>query len=105
MTPSPAATPWASTAPNGDDCGEFPAVITIERMYVAAIARPVAWLETKNAPDLRFRRSGAFFLGVSDGTRTRDSQDHNLVLYQLNYTHHRIRSRPGPLAPAVQILS
>lgn len=26
--------------------------------------------------------------GVSDGTRTRDSQDHNLVLYQLNYTHH-----------------
>ncbi len=27
--------------------------------------------------------------GVSDGTRTRDSQDHNLVLYQLNYTHHR----------------
>ena len=25
--------------------------------------------------------------GVSDETRTRDSQDHNLVLYQLNYTH------------------
>lgn len=29
--------------------------------------------------------------GVSDGTRTRDFQDHNLVLYQLNYTHHRRR--------------
>ena len=29
--------------------------------------------------------------GVSDGTRTRDSQDHNLVLYQLNYAHHRRR--------------
>ena len=29
-----------------------------------------------------------FSIGVSDGTRTRDSQDHNLVLYQLNYTHH-----------------
>jgi hypothetical protein len=29
-----------------------------------------------------------FSFGVSDGTRTRDSQDHNLVLYQLNYTHH-----------------
>ena len=28
------------------------------------------------------------FDGVSDGTRTRDTQDHNLVLYQLNYTHH-----------------
>jgi hypothetical protein len=30
-----------------------------------------------------------FYLGVSDGARTRDFQDHNLVLYQLNYTHHR----------------
>lgn len=28
-------------------------------------------------------------LRVDDGTRTRDSQDHNLVLYQLNYAHHR----------------
>lgn len=27
-------------------------------------------------------------LGVADGTRTRDTQDHNLVLYQLNYSHH-----------------
>lgn len=25
---------------------------------------------------------------MSDGTRTRDIQDHNLTLYQLNYTHH-----------------
>ena len=31
-------------------------------------------------------------LGVADGTRTRDSQDHNLVLYQLNYSHHRRRA-------------
>lgn len=30
-----------------------------------------------------------FYLGVADGTRTRDTQDHNLVLYQLNYSHHR----------------
>jgi hypothetical protein len=30
--------------------------------------------------------------GVSDGTRTRDIQDHNLVLYQLNYTHHDRRT-------------
>ncbi len=28
-------------------------------------------------------------LGVADGARTRDTQDHNLVLYQLNYSHHR----------------
>ena len=34
------------------------------------------------------RLRGPFSFGVSDGTRTRDSQDHNLVLYQLNYTHH-----------------
>ena len=32
-------------------------------------------------------------LGVADGTRTRDSQDHNLVLYQLNYSHHRRTER------------
>ena len=29
-------------------------------------------------------------IGVADGTRTRDSQDHNLVLYQLNYSHHAV---------------
>ena len=28
--------------------------------------------------------------GVSDETRTRDTQSHNLVLYQLNYTHHMV---------------
>jgi hypothetical protein len=27
------------------------------------------------------------FCGVSDGVRTRGHQDHNLVLYQLSYTH------------------
>lgn len=27
--------------------------------------------------------------GVADGTRTRDVLDHNQVLYQLNYSHHR----------------
>ena len=27
--------------------------------------------------------------GVSNGTRTRDILDHNQVLYQLSYTHHR----------------
>ena len=28
------------------------------------------------------------FLGVNDGTRTRDILDHNQVLYQLSYAHH-----------------
>lgn len=31
--------------------------------------------------------TGPLISGVDDGTRTRDSQNHNLVLYQLNYTH------------------
>ena len=31
---------------------------------------------------------GSLTCWVADGTRTRDSQDHNLVLYQLNYSHH-----------------
>ena len=26
--------------------------------------------------------------GVPDGARTRDKQNHNLLLYQLNYGHH-----------------
>ena len=32
-------------------------------------------------------------VGASDGTRTRDIQDHNLALYQLSYTRHTRRSR------------
>lgn len=30
--------------------------------------------------------------GVDDGTRTHDKQNHNLLLYQLNYAHHDLRS-------------
>ena len=45
---------------------------------------------------------------VSDGTRTRDFLDHNQVLYQLSYTHHRAAGhsrrrvqhyRAGPASP------
>src|SRR5271156_3116930 len=47
--------------------------------------------------------TGPLTFGVSDGTRTRDIQDHNLTLYQLNYTHHccpppRRRTAPSILA-------
>jgi hypothetical protein len=28
-------------------------------------------------------------LGVSDGDRTRDNRNHNPVLYQLSYAHHK----------------
>ena len=31
--------------------------------------------------------------GVDDGTRTRDTRNHNPMLYQLNYTHHRRTTR------------
>lgn len=34
-------------------------------------------------------RFGSCYFGVADGARTRDIQNHNLVLYQLNYSHHR----------------
>ena len=41
----------------------------------------------------RSGRSGPSALslyGVDDGTRTRDTRNHNPMLYQLNYIHHRI---------------
>ena len=31
--------------------------------------------------------------GVDDGTRTRDTRNHNPMLYQLNYIHHRRTKR------------
>jgi hypothetical protein len=53
----------------------------------AGSSRPSsATVETREA--LVSRLTGAFLRGVSDGARTRDTQDHNLVLYQLSYTHH-----------------
>ena len=48
------------------------------------------WLVLK-AKD-RSGRSGPSALrayGVGDGTRTRDTRNHNPMLYQLNYIHHR----------------
>ena len=36
------------------------------------------------------RRTCVGAVGVADGTRTRDVLDHNQVLYQLNYSHHRV---------------
>ena len=37
-------------------------------------------------------------LGVSDGTRTRDIQNHNLELYQLSYAHHSIEEQRAPIS-------
>ncbi len=44
--------------------------------------------EKEHRPTRIFAGEAVFLPRVADGTRTRDSQDHNLVLYQLNYSHH-----------------
>ncbi len=76
-----------------------------DRVAIAEQLRDMCGLSTLPEPKrgVRDRRGGdemrktpclsrGFSFGVSDGTRTRDSQDHNLVLYQLNYTHHARRN-------------
>jgi hypothetical protein len=35
------------------------------------------------------------YLGVADGARTHDNQNHNLGLYQLSYSHHRREKYSG----------
>ena len=39
-------------------------------------------------PERTLRPSALRAYGVGDGTRTRDTRNHNPMLYQLNYTHH-----------------
>ena len=46
------------------------------------------WLKAKG-PE-RTLRPFRLHYGVDDGTRTRDTRNHNPMLYQLNYTHHII---------------
>lgn len=55
-------------------------------------------VDTRKRPASRGDRPSSY--GVSDGTRTRDTQDHNLVLYQLNYTHHVCISRTVSGSPS-----
>jgi hypothetical protein len=55
-------------------------------------AAAIRWLDNPVTQEFRealvSRLTRASPRGVSDGARTRDTQDHNLVLYQLSYTHH-----------------
>ena len=47
--------------------------------------------QLRHAPTLSMKTYeylSALFYGVSDGARTRDPQNHNLMLYQLSYAHH-----------------
>lgn len=39
-------------------------------------------------PERTLRPFRLEFYGVDDGTRTRDTRNHNPMLYQLNYIHH-----------------
>ena len=48
----------------------------------------------KSRHEQRFSHHSSFIIHrflerVTDGTRTRDVQDHNLALCQLSYSHHR----------------
>ena len=52
--------------------------------WAGRLEHPVGAMESGQRQHLTLPASP----GVADGTRTRDSQDHNLVLYQLNYSHH-----------------
>ena len=42
----------------------------------------------KRGPERTLRPFRLEVYGVDDGTRTRDTRNHNPMLYQLNYIHH-----------------
>lgn len=42
--------------------------------------------------------------GVDDGARTRDSQNHNLELYQLSYIHRNSLNLPHPALPHIRAI-
>ena len=50
---------------------------------------PSGWFQS-NGPERTLRPFCLEIYGVGDGTRTRDTRNHNPMLYQLNYTHHRL---------------
>ena len=54
----------------------------------------LSWSDVRRALELRPRTAS---LGVADGTRTRDSRDHNPGLYQLSYGHRARCSVAGVL--------
>ncbi len=77
----------------------FLGLILIGRSLGREIAAADRNAESRKRPTY-VRAGGALSLGVADGTRTRDSQDHNLVLYQLNYSHQRRRAN-GTSGPSI----
>ena len=49
----------------------------------------IAGISKTEGPERTRSGPSALTYGVGDGTRTRNTWNHNPVLYQLNYTHHR----------------
>jgi integrase len=63
-----------------------------QRLQTAIAVQQVTGLEVaprdRAAPSKKpKRRNRSGLLGVADGTRTHDDQNHNLGLYQLSYSH------------------
>ena len=48
---------------------------------------PSGWFQS-NGQERTLRPFCLEIYGVGDGTRTRDTRNHNPMLYQLNYIHH-----------------
>ena len=61
------------------------------------LATPQHSWSIAKGPERTLRPFRHSFYGVGDGTRTRDTRNHNPMLYQLNYTHHRNHDK-GKLA-------
>ena len=53
------------------------------------LATPQHSWSIAKGPERTLRPFRHTFYGVDDGTRTRDTRNHNPMLYQLNYIHHR----------------
>ena len=67
------------------------------------LAPKASALPTAPRPDIIFISVSGYQIisrgiGVSDGTRTRDIQNHNLTLYHLSYAHH-FRGMQPSVAP------
>ena len=77
------------------------------RVLAVGIGVPGVLLRSVATPPSKERVRGLkhpLACGVSDGTRTRDIQDHNLTLYQLNYTHHCRQTRAATSILAARVL-
>ena len=59
-----------------------------QKLRSTRFERATYGFEVRRSIQLSYERS----FRVDDGARTRDSQNHNLELYQLSYNHHVVSS-------------